>query len=361
MQISVTPFTVHKKVALTISRGTITHSTNLWLRLSANGIEGWGEASAFSIGAVSQTTADLLADFHRIIPALEPYHPLERQAIEALLNDLKPCSAVRAAIDTALWDWLGKQVQRPLWQLWELDLARIGPTSVTVGINSPAGACERWRQWSADLAELRSLKIKLGNPAGIAADQAMMSALLDYLRQHHPTESWQTLKISVDANGGWSLEDAKIMAHWLAERGIIYLEQPLAVGQEADLDQLRTVSPLPIFADESCFSSVDIPALAPVVHGINIKLMKCGGLSEAQRMIATARAHGLSVMFGCYGDSTLANTALAHLSPLVDHLDLDSHLNLKDDPFSGAQWQGGCVTPTHAPGLGVIITQTSIG
>jgi L-Ala-D/L-Glu epimerase len=351
MQIAFAPFTVHKKFALTISRGTITHSTNLWVRLSAEGIEGWGEASAFSIGAVTQTTEDLSADLHRVAQALEPYHPLERQTIAAVLDEINPCSAVRAAVDTALWDWLGKQVQLPLWQLWGLDLSRIGPTSVTIGINSPAGACERWQQWSADLPELRSLKVKLGSPAGIAADQAMLGALLDALAQHSTTTTW---KISVDANGGWSLADAQVMADWLFELGILYLEQPLAVGQEADLGTLKATSPLPIFVDESCFNSADIPSLAPVVDGINIKLMKCGGLSEAQRMIATARAHGLQVMFGCYGDSVLANTALAHLSPLVDHLDLDSHLNLKDDPFLGAQWQNGCLLPNLQPGLGVL-------
>ena len=100
-------------------------------------------------------------------------------------------------------------------------------------------------------------------------------------------------------------------------------------------------------------NSADIPLLANSIDGINIKLMKAGGLSEVMRMVHAARACGLQVMFGCYSDSTLANTAAAHLSPLADYLDLDSHLNLTNDPFSGAIMQAGKVLPNNKPGLGV--------
>jgi L-Ala-D/L-Glu epimerase len=131
------------------------------------------------------------------------------------------------------------------------------------------------------------------------------------------------------------------------------LEQPLAQGDEARLVDLKRESPLPIFADESCFTSKDIPGLIDRVDGINIKLMKAGGLTEAIRMIDVARAHGLQVMFGCYSDTVLANTAASHLSPLADYLDLDSHLNLIDDPFIGANLVNGRLMPGNSPGLGV--------
>ncbi|NJN86003.1 MAG: dipeptide epimerase, partial [Leptolyngbyaceae cyanobacterium SL_7_1] len=160
-------------------------------------------------------------------------------------------------------------------------------------------------------------------------------------------------KVSVDANGGWSLQGAIAMSHWLAEQGVTYIEQPLPEGQEDDLPALYRASPLPIFVDESCFTSHDIPQLADRVHGVNIKLMKSGGLTEALRIVHTARAHGLQLMIGCYSDSTLANTAAAHLAPLLDHLDLDSHLNLVDDPFQGATLHDGCLLPNDLPGLGV--------
>ncbi len=345
MEITYQPITLHKKVPLTISRGTRSQSTNLFIQITDDNITGYGEATPFSIGDHTQTTETIAASLDQIIEGIAYYHPLDRQIIEESLDQIAPCSAARAAIDVALWDWLGKKVGLPLWQLWGLDCQRIGPTAVTVGINTPEGACDRIRRWHTDYPDLRSIKIKLGSPAGIAADQAMFSALQSEFRPHD--------KISIDANGGWTLEDAKIMATWLADRGVTYLEQPLPASANHQLDKLKQHSPLPIFLDESCFTSRDIIPLAQHVDGINIKLMKSGGLTEARRMIHTARACGLGVMFGCYSDSVLANTALAQLSPLANHLDLDSHLNLENNPCTGAQLELGRLMPNHKPGLGI--------
>ncbi len=344
MQIHIEPFTVHKRVPLTISRGTTSGSTNLWVRIEADGTEGWGEASPFSIGTQTQTTEKIIKDLAALVPELSFYHPLQRQLIEDKLAELKVCSAARAAIDVALHDWAGKHVGLPLWQLWGLNLQNISPTAVTVGISSPQAAVDRLEKW-CNQQQVASVKVKLGSPAGITADQAMFEALQDKVPKG--------AKVSIDANGGWNLQDALTMAHWLAARGVTYLEQPLPVTDDGLLPLLYAQSPLPIFVDESCFTGADIPRLAHCVHGINIKLMKSGGLSEARRMIHTARACGLQVMFGCYSDSAVSNTALAHLSPLADHLDLDSHFNLKDDPFQGAKLQNGALLPNHQPGLGL--------
>lgn len=343
MQLSITPFTVHKRVALTISRGTSAESVNLWVRLQADGLEGWGEASAFSVGTHTQTTDQLKAELTTAASQLMDFHPLERQRLAPVLANLS--SAARAAIDIALHDWLGKRTNQPLWRLWGLDCSQIGPTAVTVGINSPAKAVHRLQQWQTQLPDVKSVKIKLGSPAGMQADQAMMSALLEAI----PPGT----KVSIDANGGWNLATAIAMADWLAERGIAYLEQPLPVELDFELKKLSARSPLPIFVDESCFTATDVARLAGQVHGINIKLMKAGGLAEAWQMIHTARACGLSVMFGCYSDSAISNTALAQLAPLADHLDLDSHLNLTDDPFQGATIQAGRLVPNDLPGLGL--------
>lgn len=344
MKIQFHPFTVHKRVPLTISRGTTSETTNLWLKIEQDGIEGWGEASPFSIGSSAQTTAMLTAQFQQIIPLLEPYTPFDRQAIAQILEEMPLLSAVHTAIDLALQDWLGKRVGLPLWQLWGLDRSRIVPTSVTIGISSPEAAQQRMLSW-LEIPSVKAVKVKLGSPAGLEADRAMLKAV----QQVAPSGA----KFSVDANGGWNLPGAIEMSHWLAEQGITYIEQPLPPGQEQDLPALYRESPLPLFVDESCFTSRDIPALADRVHGINIKLMKSGGLTEALQMIHTAKAHGLQIMFGCYSDSTLANTAAAHLAPFADHLDLDSHLNLMDDPFAGATMQAGCLIPNELPGLGV--------
>ena len=344
MQIELERFTVHKRVALTISRGTRTESTNLLVKVNADGIEGWGEASPFSTGDQTQTTEQIEQDLTQLIQKLAVYHPLQRQAIETVLLQSGSCSAARAAIDVALHDWLGKKTQLPLWQLWGLTLTQIGPTAVTVGISSPSQAVVRLQTWIAQ-QQVAAVKVKLGSPAGIQADQAMFDALL--------AEVPKGAKVSIDANGGWCLDDAITMSHWLAERGVTYLEQPLAVADDGLLPQLCDASPLPVFIDESCFTSADIHRLAHCVQGINIKLMKAGGLSEAWRMIHTAQACELQVMFGCYSDSAISNTALAHLSPLAHHLDLDSHFNLKDDPFSGAQLMNGAFIPNNKPGLGL--------
>lgn len=243
----------------------------------------------------------------------------------------------------ALHDWMGKKAGLPLWQLWGLDCDEIVPISVTVGINSPEGAKQRVKQWQ-QILETKILKIKLGNPQGIEADRAMLLAV---------KEEAPTAKLVVDANGGWNLEDAITMSEWLAQQQVEYIEQPLAVGQEDKLATLSRHSPLPIFVDESCFTSKDIVQLADSVAGVNLKIMKAGGLSEIKRSIEVARACDLKVMFGCYSDSSLANTAMAHLAPLADYLDLDSHLNLIDDPFCGALLKEGRLLPNNRSGLGV--------
>ncbi|MFM7428106.1 MAG: dipeptide epimerase [Elainella sp.] len=343
MQIQIQTFTVHKRVPLTISRGTTAQTENIWLRLEQDGIEGWGEASPFAV-AGSQSTAAIVAELQALTPKLAACSPLDRQQVEAILQQHSQLSAARTALDLALHDWLGKRAGLPLWQLWGLDRQQIGPTSVTIGISSPSAAQQRMQTWMQQV-EVKAVKVKLGSPAGIEADRAMLQAV----QAVAPAGA----KFSIDANGGWTLIEALSMADWLAEQGITYIEQPLPPGQEDLLPQLYRQSPLPIFVDESCFNSRDIPRLADRVHGINIKLMKSGGLSEALRMVHTAQACGLQIMFGCYSDSALANTAAAQLAPLAHHLDLDSHLNLADDPFVGARLEQGRLVPTTQPGLGV--------
>ncbi len=344
MKLRVETFTVHKKFALRISRGTTAKNTNIWLRIYQEDLEGWGEASPFSIVEnQTQDTTNLLLELEQIIPLLEQFHPLQRQEIKTKLQQLQVASSIQAAIDMALYDWLGKKAGLPLWQIWGLNCDRIVPISVTIGINTPEAAVNRLKDWQNTL-EVKMLKLKLGSPEGIEADRAMVKAI----RQSAP----QT-RLTVDANGGWSFDDAIDMSHWLAEQRVEYIEQPLPVVQDDRLAALSQRSPLPIFVDESCFTSADIPRLANSVAGVNLKIMKTGGLTEAMQAIQVARACGLKVMFGCYSDSSLANTAMAHLAPWADYLDLDSHLNLIDDPFCGATIEAGRLLPNNQPGLGV--------
>lgn len=343
--ISSTILNLEKRFPLTIARGTMTHSNVLWLRWVEEGVEGWGEAVAFNVGGYSETIDDVANALSARMDWLSAASAWQRFTVERRLCEEKAPSALIAAINQAMLDWTGKRVGQPVSGLLGLTAADRGPiTSVTIGISSPEAARERVRQWRS-VGDVRAIKIKLGSTAGIAADQAMFDAVR--------AEAGAPMRLSVDANGGWGVEDACRMSAWLAERGIDYLEQPLARGSEADLSKVREASRLPLFVDESCFTSADVAALASKVDGVNIKLMKCGGLDEAFRMVATARAHGMRLLVGCYGNTALGNTAAATLGPFVDYLDLDSHLNLKDDPFKGAAFRDGRLELPSTPGFGI--------
>ena len=344
MKLTVQTFTVHKKFALQISRGITAQTTNIWLRIQQDNIEGWGEASPFSISQTeTKDTSQLLAEFELLIPQLESFHPLQRQEILTKLQAIKASAAFRAAVDIALHDWLGKKAGLPLWQIWGLNRDRIVPISVTIGISSPEQAVARLKDWQ-DTLEVKMIKLKLGSPEGISADKAMVQAI----RAADPK-----IKLTVDANGGWRFNDAVHMSHWLAKHQVEYIEQPLPIAEDSKLATLSDNSPLPIFVDESCFTSADILRLADAVAGVNLKIMKTGGLTEAIKAIQIAKVCGLKIMFGCYSDSSLANTAMSHLAPWADYLDLDSHLNLIDDPFQGATIKQGRLVPNNLPGLGV--------
>jgi L-Ala-D/L-Glu epimerase len=340
--------TLEKRVPLKISRGTITHSEVMWLRWHEESCEGWGEAAPFSIGGYGETMAQILAALEAVRGWLGGASGWDREAIEQRLRREGRPSALIAGLNQALYDWLGKRLDRPVWRMLGAEPTGGPITSVTVGISDPTTAVARVRQWRA-VADVRAFKIKLGSPAGIAADQAMFLAV--------QAETGPHVQLSVDANGGWSVADACLMAGWLSDRGLSYLEQPLARGQEKELPAVRAAGSLRVMVDESCFTAEDVDALADLVDGVNIKLMKCGGLDAACRLIAKARERGLRLLVGCYGHTSLGNTAAATLASLVDELDLDSHLNLQDDPFRGVTLADGRIVLPDAPGFGIVYAQ----
>jgi L-alanine-DL-glutamate epimerase-like enolase superfamily enzyme len=344
MKIQISTLQLTKRIPLTISRGTSAGSENLIVAVEHEGITGYGEMAPTGGGAVAESAETATADFAAWIPVLSDYAPWEMQKIEAALQPLGGGHASWAALDMALHDWQGKRLGVPVWQLYGLDRERIVPTSITVGINPP----ELLRELVPEILArtgAHALKVKLGSPGGMEADQERFAAVQEAAT--HPV-SWR-----VDANGGWDVETSIAMIRWLAQRGVEFVEQPLARGRESDLPAVHRDSHLPIYADESIYLAADIPPLAACIDGVNLKLMKCGGLREALRIIHTARAHNLKVMMGCMSESSLAITAAAHISPLADALDLDSHLNLNPDPFQGATYMDGRVIPSDAPGLGV--------
>ena len=351
MQIRIQNLTLVKKHPLTISRGTSSQTEGLFIEVEHEGITGLGEMAPVNIGDGQETAESARADIERCTPFLEPLAPWEMHRIEFLLNDSGGGRAARAGLDFALHDWLGKKAGLPVYALLGGDIAHIQPTTLTVGINPPDVARERARELIECGA--RKLKIKLGSPDGVEADRAMFEAVRQV--------AIPGIGLRVDANGGWSVDTARPMLAWLAERGVEYVEQPLPLGQETDLPLLFRDSPLPLFADESCRTATDIPKLADRVHGINLKLMKAGGIREGLRVIHAARAHGLQVMMGCMSESSLAIAASVHLSPFADHLDLDSHLNLAPDPCCGLQWADGRVLPSNASVRGIRLDEVQQG
>ena len=330
-----------KLYPLQISRGTSTGSNNLFVEVEdRSGHIGLGECAP---GTGFDDTLAALAE-QQLTQLVESgivglsIHQVDRKARELGVNP----SAI-AALDMALWDLLGKKCGLPLYRLFGLSNKSV-PTSVTIGINPPEVTRERVPEILRRTGG-KSLKIKLGSPNGLDADKEHYLAAVEASREFG-------VSYRVDANGGWSVDDALHMMIWLAERDCGYVEQPLAKGYEADLPRLYENRPLPIFADESCHVSSDVPKLMGKVDGVNLKLMKCGGLTEAIKIIHTARACGLQTMIGCMGESSCAISAGAALGECFDHIDLDSQLNLNPDPCTGAEMVDGCVVPPESPGHG---------
>ncbi|MBS1704439.1 MAG: dipeptide epimerase [Armatimonadetes bacterium] len=329
-----------KLYPLAISRGTSTGSNNLFVFVSQDGFEGIGECAPGT--GFDDTLADLakgqLESLIGLGLANRSIHEIYELATEHEVNP----SAI-AALDMALWDLRAKQANMPLYRLLGLS-NRCVPTSVTIGINPVDVIRERVPEILTRTGG-KSLKIKLGTPDGIERDKENFEAARESSASYH-------VSLRVDANGGWTPQDAIHMNEWLSARGCDYVEQPLAAGMEDDLPAVFAARKLPIFADESCRIARDVLRLADRVDGVNLKLMKCGGITEALRIIATARACGLKTMIGCMGESSVSISAGAALGALFDHIDLDSQINLKPDPAEGAPMIDGCVIPPERPGHG---------
>jgi L-alanine-DL-glutamate epimerase-like enolase superfamily enzyme len=347
-------FPLHKAVPLAISRGTTASVQHLLLSLEHDGVVGLGETGGFDTGHRRHETASIAAELEALLPRLEGLAPEPLQALEPLLEPLSP--PARCAVDLALHDWWGKRLGLPLHRLWSLDRAAVLPTSVTLGLGPAEQVLERLELWWRQLPASR-VKLKLGSPDGLDHDRALVRAVAAALEQRRQAVG-SDVELQVDANGGWNREAARRLLPLLAELGVVLVEQPLPPLEDPEADAAAFASleldcPLPLVADESCWNLADLMRLAPYVDGINIKLLKSGGLSEALLMARAARSLGLEVMLGCYSDGSLLNGAAAQLLPLVRWPDLDSHLNLVDDPFEGLQLEGDRVMPGAGAGLGV--------
>ena len=332
-----------KRYPLQISRCVFTGSENLFVSVTADGWTGVGELAAM-ITPDGETAATGESELTALAESGLDGLAISEAWAKAREHGVRPRAL--AALDVALWDRFGKVCGQPLYRVFGLPRPAVA-TSVTIGINPPPVIRERVPEILSRTGA-RFLKVKLGSPEGLDADRDSLAAAIEVASPFRAG-------VRVDANGGWNLAGAKAMMQWLAERGVDYVEQPLPEGAEDQLPELFRDRPLPLFLDESCHFAADIPALAGRADGVNVKLMKCGGLTEARRIVAAARAHGLSTMIGCMGESHVAISAGAAIGALFDHIDLDSHLNLIDDPTAGATLIDGVVTPGEQPGHGATL------
>lgn len=288
----------------------------------ATPVERYGQSPQSAL-AYLEESASLLGD-----------DPWALDEIHARLPDREP--AARAAIDAALHDLCGKLASLPVYRL--LGLRRAGPpTSWTIGLGDPD---EMARKAERQGSRFRRLKLKLGGRDGLDLERVRA------VRRATP------LPLQVDVNEYWTLEEALATLPELARLGVEYCEQPLPAGDPAGAE-LKRRSPLPIYLDEDCRTLADIARCASVGHGIVIKLAKAGGLREALRMAAAARALGLGVMIGCMVESGLGIAPAAHMASLCDYVDLDGNLLLARDPCPGLELVEGVQLPPLAPGLGV--------
>jgi len=317
-----------------IARGGSSDYRVVWVRLTdADGVEGWGEADPSAY--YGETADTVLAALGKLEPHL-PADPFDLEQAEARFAQLAPNSAAaRAALSAALHDLVGKRLGQPLWRLWGLDPARAPRSSFTIGLDTP----ERMRQKVAEASSYPILKIKLGTDR----DEEILKTIRDATDK----------PIRVDANAGWTRERALRMLPVLRDFGVEFVEQPLAPTDLEGIAALRRRGVLPVVVDESCIVATDVPRVAGVADGINIKLAKCGSLREALRMIAAARAQGMLVMVGCMIESSLGITAAAHFTPLLDAADLDGAALTANDPFTGATIDAGQICLPTEPGLGV--------
>lgn len=335
MKLRFYPYELQLAHTFTVSSYSRKTTPDVQVEIEYDGITGYGEAS---MPPYLGHTVESVCSFLSKVDLSGFRSPFLLEDIMEYLDSLSPGdSPAKAAIDIALHDLTGKLMGEPLFRIWGYNPDKSGPTTFTIGIDTP----EIVRQKTEECAGLyRILKVKVG----LDSDEQMINTI----------RSVTDLPIAVDANQGWK-DRSKALdeIHWLKEKGVVLVEQPLPVDRLDDTAWLTERSPLPIVADESIQRLKDLPRIKGAFSGINIKLMKCTGLLEARKMIAYARAEGMMVMLGCMTETSCACTAAAHLSPAADFCDIDGNLLITNDLFSGMKVRDGLMVLPDSPGLGL--------
>ncbi|WP_234991087.1 dipeptide epimerase [Sphingobacterium psychroaquaticum] len=331
------PYTLEMRHVFTVASFSRTTTPVVLIELEYDGVIGYGEASMPPYLGESQESVIKFLNQVNLSPFNSPFQTEDILQYVDQIADKN--TAAKACIDIALHDLLGKLMGQPIYKIWGLNPTLVPPTSYTIGIDTE----EVIRQKVAEADQFKILKVKLG----LETDKM----IIDTIR------SVTDVPLCADVNQGWkNKEQALEMTHWLTERGVVFLEQPMPKEQIDDMAWLTEHSPIPTIADEGCQRYSDILSLKDVYTGINIKLMKCTGLREAKKMAELARALDMKVMLGCMTETSCAISAAAQLGPLVDWADLDGALLIGNDIYDGMQVVNGhCILPDR-PGIGVIKT-----
>ncbi len=317
----------------TIAKGTKTHQPTLIVSLGLGDLTGYGEAPAITYYNI--TVPEMAASLESKRAMIERYALTDPQRFWHFLHHLIPGQHfLTAALDISGWDLFAKMRRMPLHKLLNIKWENIPATDYTIGLDTADNMVAKMvaHPWPV-------YKIKMGSPHDIDH--------LIALRKH--TEA----AIRVDANEAWTFEETKELLPELQKLGVTIVEQPLAKENREAMTELKHLSPLPLFADESCRTEDEVKKCADGFHGINIKLTKCGGITPALRMIKEARALGLKVMMGSMNESTIGTAAVANLLPLLDEVDADGPLLLKEDVGEGLAYENGVIKLSGGNGLGV--------
>ncbi|MDR2886849.1 MAG: dipeptide epimerase [Bacteroidales bacterium] len=328
------PYEVELKHVFTIAGSSRRTTPVMLTEIEFDGITGYGEASMPPYLGESHET---VSAFLQKVDLSGFNDPFLMEDILDYVDGIAPGNyAAKASVDIALHDLVGKIVNQPWYRIWGLNPDKTPGTSFTIGIDTP----DVVRQKVHEAAEFNILKVKLGQDN----DREMIETI----------RSVTDVPLCVDVNQGWKEKTAALdMIHWLAERNVVFVEQPLPANLIDDNAWLTGESPLPVIADESVQTAADIKSAYGVYSGINIKLMKCGGMRAALKMINTARSLGMKVMMGCMTETSCAISAATQLSPLIDWADLDGNLLISNDVFDGVKVNRGKLVLNSRPGIGV--------
>jgi len=329
------PYDLQLKHVFTIASNSRTSTPVVLTEIEYDGIKGYGEASMPPYLGESHET---VLKFLSTVDLSQFKDPFLIEDILSYIGGLSPGNyAAKASVDIALHDLVGKLVGQPWFRLWGLDPAKAPFTSFTIGIDTT----EVIKQKVAEAEAYRVLKVKLG--AG--TDKEIINAIR--------TVSDKT--ICVDVNQGWKDRNFALdMIHWLKDKNVIFVEQPMPKNQVDDIAWLTQNSPLPVIADEAVQTEIDLLQLKGIYSGINIKLMKCGGMNSAYKMAQIAKLMGMKIMIGCMTETSCAVSAAAQLSPLADWADLDGNLLINNDCYDGVKISEGKVTLNERPGIGIV-------